>query len=136
MIAGLKISYLPGTHVESGGYMLGKIAPEGPWCGSAPTAPLVSAGTGDIETSPVLTKPNLKVYPNPTTGSFKLEITGAKYEQIRVEIYGMTGETVLSETRSGATVYDFSLSGRPAGIYFIKVVSGETIMSTKLVKTR
>ncbi|MEI7727628.1 MAG: hypothetical protein WCK09_21145, partial [Bacteroidota bacterium] len=46
MIAGQNILYLPGTTVVSGGYMLGKIAPNGPYCGQqAPS--IVTVVTGE-----------------------------------------------------------------------------------------
>jgi hypothetical protein len=40
MIAGLNILYQPGTRVEYGGYMHGRIAPDGPWCGVQPATPV------------------------------------------------------------------------------------------------
>jgi hypothetical protein len=136
MIAGKKISYLTGTWAKNGSKMHGKIAPSGPYCLSkAPS--LVTADAGELENSMVVEKPGLKVYPNPTSGKFRLELTGiVQTEMIRVEIYGMRGERVSAESVSAEPVHEFSLSDKPAGIYFVKVVAGETIVTTKVIKTR
>ncbi|MDP1622542.1 MAG: T9SS type A sorting domain-containing protein [Bacteroidales bacterium] len=137
MIAGINILYLPGAWVKPGGYMLGKIAPGGPYCG-AKSSSLVSADAGGEEGKPVIVdKPNLKIYPNPTNGNFRMEFSGLQQgEAIRVDIYGMRGETVMSEMVKGETAHEFSLSDKPAGIYFIKVIAGEKFMTSKLVKAK
>ncbi|MCX6303596.1 MAG: carboxypeptidase regulatory-like domain-containing protein [Bacteroidetes bacterium] len=137
MIAGVNIDYLQGTRVYAGGYMHGKIAPGGPWCG-VKSASFVEAGAGEDEKNPtVAVKPEFRIYPNPTNDKFNLELTGRiQAEPVRVEIYGMRGEMVLSKTLPGERIHEFSLSGKPAGIYFIKVAAGETVMTAKLVKTR
>jgi hypothetical protein len=137
MIAGIKINYLPGTWAKHGGYMLGKIAPNGPYCG-AKSASFVTVESGVEEIHPMVSeKPGFRVYPNPTNGKFRLELTGKPLaEPVHVEIYGMRGEKVLSEELSGETVHEFSLSDKPAGIYFIKVVAGENMFTSKLIKTR
>ncbi|MCX6277016.1 MAG: carboxypeptidase regulatory-like domain-containing protein [Bacteroidetes bacterium] len=136
MIAGINIDYLPGAWVRQGGYMHGKIALNGPFCG-VKAASFVSANAEVEENRIVVEKPNFRIYPNPTNGKFRMELTGMlQTEKILVEIYGMRGEKVLAETLSGEVVHDFSLSDRPTGIYFIKVISGVKILTSKLVKTR
>ncbi len=137
MIAGISIDYLPGTWVKPGGYMLGKIAPTGPFCG-APPASFVTAEVAEGETSPPFNdeKSGVRVYPNPTNGKFRVELTGKlPTGSVRVEIYSIRGERVLSTTLPGEAAGEFSLSDRPAGIYFIKVIAGENIFTSKLVKT-
>lgn len=75
MIAGQNILFYPGTTVQPGGYLLGYIAPGGPFCGGViPSAPEVIAGEEEIAGSAV--SPAFKIYPNPTTGIFTLEHRG------------------------------------------------------------
>jgi hypothetical protein len=136
MIAGLKIDYLPGTRVMPGGYMDGKIAPGGPYCGGPP-AVMVTAGTGDEEKPMVADQTALKIYPNPTNDRFTMVLPGdIQQEMIRVEIFGMRGDKVLSAQITGEFRHEFSLSDNPAGIYLIKVVAGNKVLTAKLVKTR
>ncbi len=136
MIAGIRINYLPGSRVFSGGILHGKILPVGPYCILPPTLP-ASPALGAEENPLVPEKLNFRVYPNPTNGKFRLELTGKlQTETIRVEIYGMRGELVLSEILPGDAAHEFSLSGKSAGIYFIKVLAGDRIFTSKLVLAR
>ena len=89
MIAGQNILYLPNTTVQSGGYMWGYITPNGQFCGTkAPSVPAVITG----EENPIMIeeKASFKVYPNPTTGNFILELTGdIQTEKLQVDVYGI-----------------------------------------------
>ncbi len=135
MIAGINIIYLPGTLVYAGGYLHGKIAPDGPFCG-AKSASFVSSGK-DEETPVITEKAGLKVYPNPTNGKFRIELTGNIQAEItRIDIFGLHGESVLSEAGSGAAVNEFSIADKPAGIYFVKVMAGKNLLTGKIVKTK
>ena len=135
MVAGHNIQYLTGTHIMHGGEMHGYITTNGQYCG-AKSVSMVPFTEGDPGNRPAYNKPFFRVYPNPTTGTFTLELTGIQSEPVDVEIYGMRGEKVLSEVTAGSGKHEFSLSEKPAGIYFIKVVAGEHLETFKLVKTR
>ncbi len=132
-IAGQKISFLPGTTVQSGGYMWGYIAPEGPYC-TNPSMPLVATKEDEIPWD--IEQSSFKIYPNPTTGSFILELTGeAPIDKVTtVDIYGIWGEKVLTKILSGERKHEFSLSDKPVGVYFIQVISGDHAETLKIVK--
>ncbi|MEI7725995.1 MAG: T9SS type A sorting domain-containing protein, partial [Bacteroidota bacterium] len=135
MIAGQNILYLPGTTVVSGGYMLGKIAPNGPYCGQqAPS--IVTVVTGEEDPEAMLLKASFKLCPNPTTGKFTLEqIGGSPGSNVVIAIYGMHGEKVMTKELTGQKKYELSIAGFPAGLYFVKVVAGEYNGTIKLIKT-
>ena len=135
MIAGQNIIYYPGTTVLEGGYMLGKIF-DGLYCGQK--APSVVTTTPDENAVPVvLSQSSFTLYPNPTAGKFTIEQTsGSLHERVRVEIYGMRGEKVLTGELPGEMKHDFSISGLPDGLYFVKVIAGEDTRTIKLIKTR
>jgi hypothetical protein len=137
MIAGMKISYLTGTSVASGGYMLGKIAPSGPFCGAKSASVVSAEDSGEEEKPLVAEKQQIRVYPNPTNGRFTMKLTTNNPQQapVQVEIFGMRGERILTETLTGESTHEFSLTDHPAGIYLIKAVTGGDILTTKLVKT-
>ncbi len=132
MIAGQVIHYFPGTKVEPGGYMWGYITPGGPWC-VTPSIPAVIAGEEEL---PVISEePSFKVYPNPTGGKFVLELTGVEgTETTRIEIYGMQGDKILSKELTKERKHEFSLSDKPVGIYFIRVISGNKAETAKIIK--
>ena len=112
--------------------MHGKIAPSGPFCGTK-EATFISEGAGEA-TVAVYNKPGLRVWPNPSNGKFRIGLTGIpSSESVRIEIFSIRGETVLSETLAGEAVHEFSLDGRASGIYVIKVVAGDNVMTSKLI---
>jgi len=132
MIAGVAILYMPGTTVQSGGYMWGHIAPTGPWCLGA-LAPSIVAGPVGIEEVPE--QSFFKIYPNPTTGFFTLELSKVSENSlVKVEIYGMRGEKILNDQFTGEKKHKFSLESKPAGIYFIRIFCGDNLGSQKIIR--
>jgi len=137
MIAGQKILYLPGTTVQHGGYLHGHIAPNGPWCGTqAPSIPNNTvAGIGDVQT--VSVENWFKVFPNPTTGKFTLELSGESREQpVTCRIYNLLGEIISETSFSESSKHILDIEGRQPGIYLIKVTSGDRIGSSKVILKR
>ncbi|MCX6305010.1 MAG: T9SS type A sorting domain-containing protein [Bacteroidetes bacterium] len=134
MIAGQNIIYYVGTKVLPGGYMKGKITLDGTYCGSKAIS-IVTNPEGEAESPPAAGKSFFTIYPNPTTGGFSLELTGTdETAELRLEIYGMHGERVQSATLNGQRKYDLSLAGKPVGVYFIRVVTGNLAGSGKIIK--
>ncbi|MEI6435333.1 MAG: T9SS type A sorting domain-containing protein, partial [Bacteroidota bacterium] len=137
LIAGEKILLLPGTRVQNGGHLHGYIAPSGPFCNQVKIAEVGILPDTDIVEGPISTSNNMffKVYPNPTFGSFSFELNGLdETAGIKVEIYGMLGERLLAKNLQGQRKYDFSLEGKPNGVYFIRVVSGKFAGTGKIIK--
>jgi hypothetical protein len=134
MIAGENILYLPGTVVETGGYMLGYITQNGQYCNMLPTAPVVTASTPGGN-PPEWEKTSFRVYPNPTTGSFTIELIGNTIPaEANIEVYGIRGNRVMTTSLSGSVKQVISLEGQPSGLYFIRLVSDGTSETGKLVK--
>jgi hypothetical protein len=76
-----------------------------------------------------------KIYPNPTTGLFSMEVKGyVADEMIQVEIFNMQGDKVINRSLPGVQKIEFSLSGRPSGIYLIRVTTLGTSESFRLIK--
>ena len=71
------------------------------------------------------------IYPNPTTGLFKLEFNGTV---LKIQIFNMLGEIVLHEEASGKNEIQIDISKNPPGIYFVRISSGEKIFSRKVIK--
>jgi trimeric autotransporter adhesin len=132
-IAWQKIIFLPGTTVHPGAYMHAYISP-GTYC-AGPTMPTVAEGTGEIAPVAGTEFAPFSIYPNPTTGNFTLVQKGDKfYGNVKVEVYGMHGEKIMTETMIGEKKHDFGFSGMPTGLYFVKVVADGYVETMKLVK--
>ena len=51
-----------------------------------------------------------------------------------VTVYTLQGKQILEKTINGETKIQFSLSGKPAGMYLVHVQSGEKSELAKVVK--
>jgi PKD repeat protein len=77
---------------------------------------------------------NLLIYPNPTIGSFTIDIRLASNENIQINIINSSGEilrviqgTVLSEK------YIINMNGEPGGLYLIKINIGANYLVRRLI---
>lgn len=62
----------------------------------------------------------LSVYPNPGTGMYNISLSGIYAKELKVEVYNLLGELMLSDKAAGsAAVID--LSGQPNGVYILRV---------------
>ena len=76
-----------------------------------------------------------KIFPNPTTGNFTLELHGEiPAEYISVDLYGILGEKMMTTSLNGKNRHEFSLSGKPAGVYFLRIISGSKSEIAKILK--
>lgn len=78
---------------------------------------------------------SVAIYPNPTPGQVILNISVPGYEEVQVTVYDNTGREVhhgLYEI-SGNGIAEFDLGNRPAGIYFIHVLSASLNESRKII---
>ena len=133
-IAGQNILFEPGTHVQSGAYMHGYISTT--YCLN-PAAPITAAATGQDEPQMNLSTTNFTIFPNPTSGNFTLVQKGEKtYGTVKVEVYTMNGEKIMTERMIGEQRHEFQFSDIPAGLYFVKIVADDYVETIKLIKTR
>lgn len=83
--------------------------------------------------APILSKGEIAVYPNPTTGAITLDFGKGKSGQMT--IYNAQGQQVTQATvQSGVQYTEGSLL--PAGLYFVEVLAGETKSTAKLIIAR
>lgn len=138
MIAGHSIRFLEGTTAHAGGRLLGRITADGQYC---PDPPPVPGENGPVETAVPESVPmdgqlsGVKVYPNPAHETITLTLTGDDPTGIvSFEIFDVNGLSVSCHYPAGARKYDFSASGMKAGVYFIRVITGNRSETLKLVK--
>lgn len=77
-------------------------------------------------------KPDLKIYPNPTSGDFTIHCPSFKYDKL--EIFNLTGrklvEQNLNQSERTSENYNFNLK---AGVYILNLYNGNQQISRKLV---
>jgi hypothetical protein len=138
LIAGHNIRLQPGSRVNPGGKLYGYITTNGQYCSNKNSDGGSNAeGTGNdtLTLANSTAGQHFKVFPNPTSGSFTIELNEmTSFLQATVEIYAMRGEKVITAEMRGEQTDEFSLSERPSGLYFIRVVNGDRIMTGKIIK--
>jgi hypothetical protein len=58
---------------------------------------------------------------------------GASY-QTTMNVYGILGEQVMSAKLNRTGKEEFTLTGRPAGIYFVRIITGNKTATTTIIK--
>jgi hypothetical protein len=142
MIAGLKISYLYGTTVHPGGYMHGYITTTNSYCASLPPS-MVSVvlpggeGTEAMPSEKGLPEIGFSIYPNPTTGYFTLmQKAGLPEGTVHVDILSMRGERLRTYQLFNQLKTSINVSDLPAGLYFVRVVTGDHAETIKLIVSK
>ena len=146
LIAGYRIRMLPGTRVEHGGHLHARISPEGVFC-DVEEPIVVAMQTGEQENAAYQEplnmpgeepseKPLFRVYPNPTSGDFTVELnhTDKPGQSVTIEIIGMRGEVVMRYDLSLQRDYQLSLQGHQPGLYVVRVQSGESFGIERIIK--
>jgi hypothetical protein len=136
LVAGSKIFLLAGAKVNSGGYLHGYITTNGIYCGAISNPLVANLRNEDaLGVEPVVKNQFIKVYPNPTTDIVIVELIEAGAATIaNVTIYSMLGGKLLQKAFNGESKFQFSLSGKPVGIYMVHVQSGERSEIAKIIK--
>ena len=76
----------------------------------------------------------LKIYPNPTDGLVKVEIYNLpEGETAQIWVYAMSGQ-LLTSFKDVSKAVDINISGQPAGVYVMRIVSGKFRTEWKIIK--
>jgi|GEM_PF-545411 len=75
----------------------------------------------------------VQVFPNPTSGHFKINVGSYQDHTAAVSILDINGKTILSGNCSGSGEYYFDLSGNVKGIYFVHITIGGQEVIKRLV---
>lgn len=73
------------------------------------------------------------VYPNPSTDLFYIA-KPAGDESYQLEVYNLQGSLVYRNTNAQGNTLSFSLAAQEAGIYLLKIINGDHVVTKRLVK--
>ncbi len=138
LIAGQSITLLPGTHIKTGGYFHAYMTLDHTYCDGPlvkePDPEEVFATAPEIPGS-IRKDLFFKVYPNPTAGSFTLELETIKQEEdIVVKVLNMLGKRLMSNRLSPQKIHKLSLRGKQPGMYIIQITKGNRTGVERLIK--
>ncbi|PCJ24238.1 MAG: hypothetical protein COA97_10110 [Flavobacteriales bacterium] len=72
-----------------------------------------------------------KIYPNPTTGQFTIELENISTD-VLVEVYDAMGKMIFAEKTSENNL-QIDISNQPKGIYLVKIINGNNMFTQKVV---
>jgi hypothetical protein len=135
IIAGHNILLKHGTRVELSGSLYARIS--NIWC--PPQHGMLAALYEPVQIKalfePEFTTNFFKVYPNPTTGDFMLELL--EFEEtssLLIDIFSIQGHLIMSNELPTKQRYTFSLTGKQPGIYIIRVMNNHNIGTSRIIK--
>jgi uncharacterized membrane protein len=80
-----------------------------------------------------LAKENVKLYPNPVTSSFTIEIPSLNNEVYNVTIVDAMGRVVLEEKNINVSSKVIETVGLNNGFYFVRINSGSEVRVEKII---
>lgn len=137
-IAGGNIIFLHGTVVMQEGHLHAYITTNSNYC-TQPAAMLAVNKPAEIFENQAEEQTDkkcfFKVYPNPTTGDFTLQLHGFEEpETVLVQILSMQGKLLSAQELPALSRYNISLKDRQPGIYLIRLVMNGQTGVAKVVK--
>jgi len=77
----------------------------------------------------------VRVYPNPTTGEIRFEISDMRYEILEIEIFDVFGRNIVSNLKSQISNQKIDISHLPTGVYFVKITTDNGVITKKIIKS-
>jgi hypothetical protein len=79
---------------------------------------------------------SIRIYPNPSKGSFQIVPQGLGNENLTVTVLDMTERSIQTQTIPGDQKIIIDLSAYPQGCYIIKVQTGSEVIVKRLIVER
>ncbi|MBE0664049.1 MAG: T9SS type A sorting domain-containing protein [Bacteroidales bacterium] len=138
IIAGQSILFKDGTTIEAGGSLHAWITTDETYCSDPEDLLAAAIEEEEIPVSQLEPEPNttfFKVFPNPTTGDFTLELLDYnEFSTVTVEIFTIQGLLISNTQLPTGKLFNFSLAERQPGIYLIRVLRDKEVSIGKITK--
>lgn len=82
---------------------------------------------------PAEVEKNFKIYPNPSSGQFTLDLNFKEAQGLEMSVYTTSGQLVTQKTVTSPSRTDLDLTGNVKGIYLVVIRSGVTAHRKKVV---
>jgi len=79
---------------------------------------------------------NVHIFPNPNNGRFTVALSLNQSIAAKLQVYNVMGQLLQTNELNAASFYNFNidLSAEAAGLYFVKLVVGDEVITRKVVK--
>jgi hypothetical protein len=100
----------------------------------SPTWKFTTEGPEGIEE--LIKSSEVKIYPNPSNGSFAIQTNSLVNDDITIQVVDITGKVLYNETVSlsvGNNIFNINLTGLSSGYYQVNLKKGDAMVSKKLM---
>ena len=88
----------------------------------------------EIVYSDKIDRSDIRIYPNPTKGILKIEITPIEEgNPIQIQLYDISGKILVNEPNA-APFTELNISDKPAGTYILNIFSDNRTTQWKIIK--
>ncbi len=84
----------------------------------------------------VIKEDNIRIYPNPNSGTFILEMSRAEFREAEIEIYSVLGQKIFNKKIipvNGSVSEEISLENFPGGLYYLRMNTGKIIYQETII---
>ncbi len=136
LIGGQRIVMLPGTKALPGSHFTARITATASFCCAIPSTPASHAASGSTSIEEDgLGHEFYRLYPNPTSGSFVIEMNDNRSEEmVTVTITNLLGSEIMKRSMPNLPRYKFDLSERQQGIYLVRITRGTQTAIIKVIR--
>lgn len=75
----------------------------------------------------------IDIRPNPTSGILNISMTGALPDDLIVEVYSINGQRLLQEIKTNVSNFELKIDQHPSGIYLLRLIDDQHVLSRKIV---
>lgn len=76
----------------------------------------------------------IRIYPNPSTGIFTVDLTQSKRQFTTITVYNTLGQKVYQKNNASEAVNEIDLSGLPIGSYYVRITGSASSIQKILLK--
>lgn len=80
-----------------------------------------------------LNNTKIDIRPNPTKGLVNISLSQSLPDDLTVEIYGVNGQRLIRQIETGATQIEVSLENYPTGIYMLRLINAQHVLTRKVI---
>jgi PKD repeat protein len=131
---GLQVSQNPtvGTALNNGANVITITAIDN--CGNSQTCTTTINYINDLGVDELGIFGAVAVYPNPVLSTLSIDLTSVAAGNVQVELLDITGKLLAVQTNVQGSVAQFDISNFAKGMYQVRMTSGQSMKTTRVVK--
>ena len=119
------------TYASSGAYTVTLIVSNG--CGADTIIKTIAAFPVGVKELNVREELSIKIYPNPSHGSFNIVLNNFNNQNANIRILNSLGQVIINEKISNRNNLRYNLHYQNQGIYFVQIISKESIITKRIL---